>query len=47
MAEQQHGLPALVAGSQPRKVTVAATQMACSWEIEDNLVRWLWNVWEL
>jgi hypothetical protein len=23
---------------EPRKVTVAATQMACSWDIEDNLV---------
>lgn len=24
--------------AEPRKVTVAATQMACSWDIEDNLV---------
>ncbi len=27
--------------AQPQRVTVAATQMACSWDIEDNLVR-LW-----
>ena len=25
--------------AQPRRVKVAATQMACSWDIEDNLVR--------
>lgn len=25
--------------AEPRKVTVAATQMACSWDIEDNMVR--------
>lgn len=29
----------LLLAAAPRKVTVAATQMACSWDVEDNLVR--------
>lgn len=28
--------------AEPRKVTVAATQISCSWDIEDNLVRAPW-----
>lgn len=38
-SQENLGMTEFAPRAEPRKVTVAATQMACSWDIEDNLVR--------